>query len=98
MIARRIIEGRPYRSVDDLGRIQGSARSDWRSSGHPSRRSDGDDLGPGSRQAYQDPATGRMIKPGAKPSDAYEDVNLSVAKRWLDRAQSLLASTDTVAH
>jgi hypothetical protein len=47
MLTRRTIEGRPDRSVDDLGRIKGSARSGRRSSGHSSRRTDGGDLHPG---------------------------------------------------
>jgi hypothetical protein len=38
------------------------------------------------RQAYQDPATGRRIKPGAKLGDADQDANLPVAKRRLYRA------------
>ena len=38
------------------------------------------------RQAYQDPATGRMIKPGAKLGEAYQARSLPVAKQRLYRA------------
>jgi nuclease S1 len=43
------------------------------------------------RQAYQDPATGQRMKPGAKLGDAYQDANLAVAKRRLYRAGARLA-------
>jgi hypothetical protein len=43
------------------------------------------------RQAYQDPATGQRIKPGAKLGDAYQTANLPVAKRRLYQAGVRLA-------
>jgi hypothetical protein len=38
------------------------------------------------RQAYQDPATGRRITPGARLGDAYQEAGLPVAKRRLYQA------------
>src|SRR5262245_10782541 len=35
------------------------------------------------KEAYQDPATSKRIKPGTKLSDAYQEVNLPVVKRRL---------------
>jgi hypothetical protein len=35
-------------------------------------------------QAYQDPATGKRIKPGPRLADAYQDANLILARRRLD--------------
>src|SRR5262245_22036253 len=43
------------------------------------------------RQAYQDPATGRMIKPGAELGHAYQEANLPVARRRLYQAGVRLA-------
>ena len=43
------------------------------------------------RQAYQDPAKGRRIKPGAKLGDAYQEAGLPVAKRRLYQAGVRLA-------
>jgi hypothetical protein len=43
------------------------------------------------RQAYQDPATGRRIKPGAKLGDAYQEANLPMARRRLYQAGARLA-------
>jgi hypothetical protein len=43
------------------------------------------------RQAYQDPATGQRIRPGAKLGDAYQAANLPVAKRRLYQAGARLA-------
>jgi hypothetical protein len=43
------------------------------------------------RQAYQDPATGQRIKPGAKLGDAYQERSLPVAKRRLYQAGARLA-------
>ena len=43
------------------------------------------------RQAYQDPATGQRIKPGAKLGDAYQAQSLPVAKQRLYRAGARLA-------
>jgi S1/P1 Nuclease len=43
------------------------------------------------RQAYQDPATGQRIKPGAKLGDEYQARSLPVAKRRLYQAGVRLA-------
>ncbi len=43
------------------------------------------------REAYQDPATGQRIKPGAKLGDAYYERSLPVAKRRLYQAGVRLA-------
>src|SRR5207237_984302 len=43
------------------------------------------------RAAYQDPATGQRIKPGAKLGDAYQQTNLPVVKRRLYQAGVRLA-------
>jgi hypothetical protein len=43
------------------------------------------------RAAYQDPATGRRIKPGAKLGDAYQERNLPVVKQRLYQAGVRLA-------
>jgi hypothetical protein len=43
------------------------------------------------RQAYQDPATGQRIEPGALLGEAYYEANLPVAKRQLYRAGVRLA-------
>ncbi len=42
-------------------------------------------------QAYQDPATGQRIKPGARLGDAYQEASLLVAKRRLYQAGARLA-------
>jgi nuclease S1 len=44
-----------------------------------------------SRKAYQDPATGERIKPGAKLGDAYQAKSLPIAKECLYRASARLA-------
>jgi hypothetical protein len=43
------------------------------------------------REAYQDPATGRRIKPGAKLGDDYQARSLPVAERRLYQAGARLA-------
>jgi hypothetical protein len=43
------------------------------------------------RAAYQDPATGQRIKPGAKLGDAYQEKNLPVVKQRLYQAGVRLA-------
>jgi hypothetical protein len=43
------------------------------------------------RAAYQDPATGQRMKPGAKLGDAYQARSLPVAKRRLYQAGARLA-------
>jgi hypothetical protein len=43
------------------------------------------------RQAYQDPATGKRIKPGAKLGNAYQAANPPVARRRLYQAGARLA-------
>jgi len=43
------------------------------------------------RQAYQDPGTGRRIKPGTKRGDAYQEANLPVVRRRLYLAGVRLA-------
>ena len=46
-----------------------------------------------SREAYQDPATGQRMKPGAKLGDTYQAKSLPVAKQRLYRAGARLAWT-----
>ena len=46
---------------------------------------------PAGWQAYQDPATGQRIKPGARLEDAYQKAGLPVAKRRLYQAGVKLA-------
>jgi hypothetical protein len=46
---------------------------------------------PAARGAYQDPETGQGIKPGAKPNDAYQEINLAVVKQRLHQAGVRLA-------
>jgi hypothetical protein len=50
------------------------------------------------RQAYQDPATGLRIEPGARLGEAYYDANPPLAKRQMLRAGARLAwvLTDTL--
>jgi hypothetical protein len=43
------------------------------------------------RAAYQDPATGQRIKPGAKLGDAYQERSLPVVKQRLYQAGVRLA-------
>jgi hypothetical protein len=43
------------------------------------------------REAYQDPATGQRMKPGAKLADDYQARSLPVAKRRLYKASVRLA-------
>jgi hypothetical protein len=43
------------------------------------------------RAAYQDPATGQRIKPGAKLGDAYQEANLPFVKQRLFQAGVRLA-------
>jgi hypothetical protein len=44
------------------------------------------------RDAYQDPATGQRIKPGAKLRDAYQAPDLPVAQRRLDQADAAVGA------
>jgi hypothetical protein len=50
------------------------------------------------RLAYQDPATGRRIKPGARLGQAYYEANLPLAEQHLFKASARLAwvPTDTL--
>jgi hypothetical protein len=43
----------------------------------------GDRKPAGGPVAYQDPATGKRIKPGTNLGDAYQETNLSVVRRRL---------------
>jgi hypothetical protein len=43
------------------------------------------------RQAYQEPVTGKRIKPRAKLGDAYQEANLPLARRRLYQAGARLA-------
>jgi hypothetical protein len=43
------------------------------------------------RRAYQDPATGRRIEPGARVGETYYEANLPLAKRQPFRASARLA-------
>jgi hypothetical protein len=44
------------------------------------------------REAYQDPATGMRIRPGARLGDAYQDANLPTVRRRLYQAGVRLAT------
>jgi hypothetical protein len=57
----------------------------------------GDGESVAARQAYQDPATGQRIKPGAKLGDAYQEANLPVVRRRLYQAGARLAIVLTEA-
>jgi S1/P1 Nuclease len=50
------------------------------------------------RQAYQDPATGMKIEPGARLAEAYYEANLPLARRQMLNASARLAwvLTDTL--
>jgi hypothetical protein len=43
------------------------------------------------REAYQDPATGKRMKPGTKLADAYHEKSLLVVRRRLSQAGARLA-------
>jgi hypothetical protein len=46
----------------------------------------------GARGAYQDPATGKKIRPGQRLADAYQEANLPVVRRRIHQGGIRLAS------